>query len=326
MQNKGYETGGSGNKISRFLGAGAIGYSASNPGFIKSRFRNARSFVILIIIVFSLISTGILNISVGIDAFAKKNSKESSSGKDSNGRNTRVSGRDKGSNTGTDNNNLPQVEPPTTRGEGEGAGEEEQGSESTVLLPPPAAVLNAKNNNIPIPGAVDPAICTPDLKRFVVHLFNETFNGKPILKILAQCVTVTGTVVGKSESRIPHIREESDSDLIINLLPDSEFKSLASPPNTRFTGAIHLEAICQGNNFDTETGLVSAPSLHIGDCKGYNGPHFPIPKVGDRLKVTGVYVQDIGEGGHTELHPVYKIETIGSGSSNTSLSSLKEHE
>ena len=59
--------------------------------------------------------------------------------------------------------------------------------------------------------------------------------------------------------------------------------------------------------------------------KGLNGPHFPIPKVGDRLKVTGVYVQDTGEGVHTELHPVYKIETIGSGFSNTSLSSLKDN-
>jgi hypothetical protein len=121
-------------------------------------------------------------------------------------------------------------------------------------------------------------------------------------------------VIGKGESRIPHIHEESDedSDLIINLLPDPEFKSLASPPNTRFTGSIHLEAICQGNNFDPAIGLVNGPRIHIGDCKGYNGPHFPIPKVGDRLKVTGVYVQDIGEGGHTELHPVYKIEIIGS--------------
>jgi hypothetical protein len=32
--------------------------------------------------------------------------------------------------------------------------------------------------------------------------------------------------------------------------------------------------------------------------------------VGDRLKVTGLYVQDIYEGGHTEIHPVYKIESI----------------
>ncbi|MFL6344453.1 MAG: hypothetical protein ACJ71A_03285 [Nitrososphaeraceae archaeon] len=297
------------------------------------RHASSRAFSFLVLIVaFSLIYTGILNAAVTsiADAFAKKGSKKSSSsGGDSNDENTRVSDRDKGSsNTDTDNNNLPEVEPQTTtRGAGAGAGEE-QGSESTVLPPPlpPAAVLDAKNNNIPIPGAVDPAICTPDLKRFVVHLFNETLNGKPILKILNPCVTVTGTVIGNGESRIPHIREEEDSDLIINLLPDPEFKSLASPPNTRFTGAIHLEAICQGNNFDTATGLVSAPRLHIGDCKGFNGPHFAIPSVGDRLKVTGVYVQDLGEGGHTELHPVYKIESIGSGSPNTSLSSLKEHE
>ncbi|MFL6382127.1 MAG: hypothetical protein ACJ72S_12670 [Nitrososphaeraceae archaeon] len=299
------------------------------------RHAGSRAFSFLVLIVaFSLIYAGILNTAVSSigNAFAKKGSKKSSSsGGDSNDENTRVSDRDKGSsNTDTDNNNLPEVEPQTTtRGEGAGAGAgEEQGSESTVLPPPlpPAAVLDAKNNNIPIPGAVDPAICTPDLKRFVVHLFNETLNGKPILKILNPCVTVTGTVIGNGESRIPHIREEEDSDLIINLLPDPEFKSLASPPNTRFTGAIHLEAICQGNNFDTATGLVSAPRLHIGDCKGFNGPHFAIPSVGDRLKVTGVYVQDIGEGGHTELHPVYKIETIGNGSPNTSLSSLKEHE
>jgi hypothetical protein len=292
------------------------------------RHARSRAFSFLLLIVaFSLIYAGILNAAVSnIDAFAKKDSKKSSSSRgDSNGEGDGDRGS---SNIDTDNNNSPQVESQTTtRGAGEGEGEE-QGSESTVLPPPPQAVLDANNNNIPIPGAVDPTICTPDLKRFVVHLFNETLNGKPILKIWEPCVTITGTVIGKGESRIPHIHEESgeDSDLIINLLPDPEFKSLESPPNTRFAGAIHLEAICQGNNFDTETGLVNASSLHIGDCKGYNGPHFPIPNVGDRLKVTGVYVQDIGEGGHTELHPVYKIETIGSGSSNTSLSSLKDQQ
>jgi hypothetical protein len=181
---------------------------------------------------------------------------------------------------------------------------------SFLLSPSKVHAVNTSNNITTIPGAVDPAICTPDLKRFVVHLFNETFNGKPILKILASCVTVTGTVIGKSASRIPHIRE--DSDLIINLLPDAQFKSLASPANTRFHGAIHVEAICQGNNLNTTTGLVQGVThLHVGDCKGFNGPHFPIPKVGDRLKITGVYAQDIFEGGHKEIHPVYKIEAIG---------------
>jgi hypothetical protein len=43
-------------------------------------------------------------------------------------------------------------------------------------------------------------------------------------KILALCVTVTATMIAKSESRIPHVIV--DIDLIINLLPDPEFKSL----------------------------------------------------------------------------------------------------
>ena len=73
-----------------------------------------------------------------------------------------------------------------------------------------------------------------------------------------------------------------------------------------------LKLYAKGNNFDPAVGLVNGPRIHIGDCKGFNGPHFAIPKVGDRLKVTGVYVQDIDEGGHTEIHPVNKIEIIGS--------------
>ena len=295
------------NKIFLLSRTVAISYSMYITGFIKSSHKTDRSFIILVI-VFSLISTSILNIALGIDAYARKNSGKSSSDEDTNDGNTPVSDGNKGGNTGTDNN-LPQVEPPITNG-----GQEEQGNEESIVLPPPPQAVVDSNNNIPIPGTVDPAICTPDLKRFVVHLFNETQNDKPILKIWDPCVTITGTVIGKGASRIPHIHEESDedSDLIINLLPDPEFKSLASPTNTRFAGSIHLEAICQGNNFDPTIGLVNVPRIHIGDCKGYNGPHFPIPKVGDRLKVTGVYVQDIGEGGHTEFHPVYKIETIGS--------------
>jgi hypothetical protein len=34
------------------------------------------------------------------------------------------------------------------------------------------------------------------------------------------------------------------------------------------------------------------------------------------LKITGVYAQDIFEGGHTEIHPVYKIEYLGHSATN----------
>jgi hypothetical protein len=181
-----------------------------------------------------------------------------------------------------------------------------------TITPTSTSSSTTKERILNIPGAVDPVMCTPDLKRFVVHLFNETFHGKPILKILAPCVTVTGTVIGNTSSRIPHIREQADKDLIINLLPDAQFKSLVTAANARFDGAIHVEAICQGNKVNTKTGLGHhVPHLHVGDCKGFNGPHFPIPKVDDRLKITGVYAQDIYEGGHTEIHPVNKIEYLG---------------
>jgi hypothetical protein len=82
---------------------------------------------------------------------------------------------------------------------------------------------------------------------------------------------VTGTVIGNTSSKIPHIREQADKDLIINLLPDAQFKSLVTPANARFGGAIHIEAISQGNNVNTKTGVGHhVPHLHVGDCKGFN--------------------------------------------------------
>ena len=36
------------------------------------------------------------------------------------------------------------------------------------------------------------------------------------------------------------------------------------------------------------------------------------------VSLHAVYAQDIFEGGHTEIHPVYKIEVIGGASSSSS--------
>ncbi len=35
-----------------------------------------------------------------------------------------------------------------------------------------------------------------------------------------------------------------------------------------------------------------------------------LPNVGSRVQVTGIYVIDIREGGHAELHPAYQIKRI----------------
>ena len=94
MQKKGSETG-RGNVVSRFgcrrlSGSRATSYCA---GFANGLFGNARSFLVFTL-VFSLISASILNSStIGIEAFAKKNSKKSSDRVD------RITGRDKGSGT-----------------------------------------------------------------------------------------------------------------------------------------------------------------------------------------------------------------------------------
>jgi peptidoglycan/xylan/chitin deacetylase (PgdA/CDA1 family) len=78
------------------LGAEAKSYFPCRIGFANSLFGNARSFLILSL-VFSLISASIMNSStIGIDVFAKKNSKKSSDNVN------RGTGRDKGSDTTSD--------------------------------------------------------------------------------------------------------------------------------------------------------------------------------------------------------------------------------
>ena len=80
MQKKGYEARRE-YLMSRFgflrmLRAAAMDYFACRSGFVNNRFGTARSFLVLTL-VFSLISTGILTSSTSsIDAFAQKKVKE----------------------------------------------------------------------------------------------------------------------------------------------------------------------------------------------------------------------------------------------------------
>jgi peptidoglycan/xylan/chitin deacetylase (PgdA/CDA1 family) len=141
MQNKGSETGRE-NRIScftflRLLGAWAIGYFVYRAAFADNLFGNARSFLVLTLVV-SLISAGFVNINtaIGIDAFAKKNSKKSSD------RANRIIGRDKGSDTGTDNSLEQLEEPPTT------TGEKQQRTEP--IVPPPLPVETPTNSKFVI--------------------------------------------------------------------------------------------------------------------------------------------------------------------------------
>jgi peptidoglycan/xylan/chitin deacetylase (PgdA/CDA1 family) len=140
MQNKRSETG-RGNRIScfrslRLSGVWAMGY-IYRAAFANNLFGNARSFLVLTLVV-SLISAGFVNVNttIGIDAFAKKNSKKSSD------RANRITGRDKGSDIGTDNS-LQQLEEYRTT-----TGEEQEGSEP--IVPPPLPVETPTNSKFVI--------------------------------------------------------------------------------------------------------------------------------------------------------------------------------
>ena len=70
----------------------------------------------------------------------------------------------------------------------------------------------------------------------------------------------------------------------------------------KYAGGIWVEAVCQKANKANEP-------RHEGDCK-CNAPKFPLPKVGQHLRITGAHVKDVGETGHMEIHPVYTMSAI----------------
>jgi len=125
--------------------------------------------------------------------------------------------------------------------------------------------------------------------------------GVPSRLAKIQNVTITGTVVGAK----PHIT--SDGDMVFALKPDEPYKEIVNIHNmsqSKMANGIWVEAVCQGPN-------QSQQSWHVGDCaKGGPFPKFPLPNLGDRLRITGTYAIDIREGGHAEIHPVSRITKI----------------
>jgi hypothetical protein len=123
--------------------------------------------------------------------------------------------------------------------------------------------------------------------------------GPPRFIMLNPCVTVTGNV---SVVRFP-----ADGDIVLALTLDKPYRNMVTTGNfnDKMTGGLWVELICQRP-------LISAKlePFKIGECNGYNGPIFTLPKVGDHLKVTGAYVLDVREGGHAEIHPTSSLSKI----------------
>jgi len=111
------------------------------------------------------------------------------------------------------------------------------------------------------------------------------------LKVIAACTAVEGRVVA--------IQKESDGDLHIAIEP-------GQTSVLNLVNAIHghrrlvVESIC-----DHDSG---PESYSHAACAGFT-PSVAIPKVGDRVRVTGSYVTD-SEDGWREIHPVSRIELL----------------
>ena len=119
------------------------------------------------------------------------------------------------------------------------------------------------------------------------------------LKVVNPCMSITG-IVDVIRLHPP----DGDTNLGIKL--DSQYRALLTKANFSsklIHGDMWVEMICQHKN-------TSDNPVKKGGCKGYDGPHFIVPKKGQHVNVTGSYVLDIREGGHAEIHPVSSIKLI----------------
>jgi len=110
------------------------------------------------------------------------------------------------------------------------------------------------------------------------------------LKVIEACTAVEGRVVS--------VHRASDGDLHIGLDPDQ--RSVLNLKNMMHADSkLVVEVICD----HTPTG-----SNMKADCGGF---HYDVmvPKVGDRVRVTGAYVTD-RDNGWNEIHPVTRIEAL----------------
>jgi hypothetical protein len=193
-------------------------------------------------------------------------------------------------------NNIPGIQ----SGEGQ---EIDIGEEEEQALNPSQVQSLKANLVVPDSSPFKSDQCTPSgsLEKFVPNPFMKDLNTTRF--IVGNCITVTGKVTWTHYFN-------TDGDANFNLKPNSKYSSLLTPVNMnsqKLKGALHVEVVCQGKNTSTDP-------VKKNQCKDpkYNGPDFKdvLPTVGQHVEVTGIYVIDVREGGHAELHPAYHIKSI----------------
>ncbi|MFZ0327202.1 MAG: hypothetical protein WAL66_07875 [Nitrososphaeraceae archaeon] len=199
-------------------------------------------------------------------------------------------------------NYLPSSSTENMTGAQQGDGQEiDTGNEGEQALTVSEAQAIKANLVIPDSSPFKSDQCTPvgSIEKFVPNPFMKDLATTRF--IVGNCITVTGKVTWTH-----YINTDGDANFNIKL--DKKYSSLLTPINKnspKLKGALHIEVVCQGKNTSTDP-------VKKNQCKTpkYDGPNFikVLPKVGENVQVTGIYVIDVREGGHAELHPVYQIK------------------
>ena len=156
---------------------------------------------------------------------------------------------------------------------------------SVILL---AATLCAI---VGVPPASLPAQTRPTATGCDASLWRHVYNPSR-LKEVTSCVTVSGIVEESTAD------DDGDQHFLLKL--DKGQKDLANKRNRKKKGgALVVEIVCANP--------VRLPKVKSA-CAGYTN-RITIPKVGDRVSVTGSYVID-SHNGWAEVHPVSKLEIL----------------
>ncbi len=175
--------------------------------------------------------------------------------------------------------------------------EEEEGPNS------PQELADIAQNGVPdpppaVPQSINLTKCSKIPQGLLDNIAND---GPPRFKIVQDCVTVTG--------KVTLVHTPSDGDTVFAFKLDKPFSSMVTSVNidsSKMKGGIWVEMICQRPNTSHEP-------IHKEDCSKPNEIkefHWPSPKIGDHLSVTGRYQQDVREGGHMEIHPTTNVSII----------------
>ena len=152
------------------------------------------------------------------------------------------------------------------------------GIDDAIVIP------SDKTANFRLPAVVPPPAANPQCDTSLWPHMHDVQR----IKIVTACVTVTGAIatVGTSE----------DGDIDMGLKLDDPFANLLNSANiTKLNGNLQIEAICQAPVHADVPDAVRA-------CANFSGT-VPIPAVGTRVRVTGVYVLD-SDHGWMEVHPI----------------------